>query len=285
MIVRRRAGLGCLLDLAILFGMLLWLAIVAAGFAVLAPFLPPGSRGWLAPAALLTWVGTSVPTAFMVAAAITVRRNRQLDWIFAQVGPGRAQSLVARGWAGVVDGRPVNVWFSRGPSIEVYVEADTRLEAGFSRSNLIASAFSGLTGQALVPVDGDLVARVPGEGWLHRFLDEDARGALAALIPGDAALGTSVLILPDAVKYTVRMLDLGALTPEDTSRWLRDLECIARAAERAGPGPQPVAPGGFATRMRTSRPGIGMGLLFGVGCVVLFLAPLLGFIAFAIARR
>lgn len=269
--VQSTAARGCLLNFGIQLAMIAWLAVIVVGCAVLFPFLPRSAQQWLVVGGLIAWVTTSMVGGLLAAAILVTRRGRALDRLFAEVGPGSATGVVGRAWNGRFEGREVAVSFSKGPTFEIYVGATTDTDAGFMRSNLIASAFAGATGQDLTPVEGDLVARASDRAWLDRLVRGGtaastlARQALIALVPADSAMGTAVLVLPDAVKYTVRHLDIYALSPDDTGGWLRRLVELAVAAEAAGPPSQRMAGGQLASRMQTSRRGLGP-LMFGLGC-------------------
>lgn len=90
-----------------------------------------------------------------------------------------------------------------------------------------------------------------------------------------------MIVLPDALKYTARHLDIYALAPEDTGDWLRHLVRLAGAAEAAGPPAERLAGGGGAgsllrgqagqltARKQSNRRGL-RPLLVGLGCGTVF---------------
>lgn len=255
--------------------MLAWLFFIACAVALSYPALPRDVKGYAAVIVLVLWISTSIPAVILGALVVTLRRNARLDRVFADLGPGRAIAPVARAWACLVDGREVNVWFSKGPQLEVYVSARPRTNAAVAQPNALSTFALGMIGRETAPVPHGLQATATDADWMARFVDApQVSEALRTLLPHGGGL-RSVLIMPDAVKFTWRGFDLAELTPASVTSVVDTVELLASAADRIGSPASPVAPGGVASRLRTSRGSLGsfFGITFGcMSALLVFIA-------------
>lgn len=263
-------GSGFARGCAIQAAALAWLAGLAGVGALVFPLLDRHARQWVMPGVLVTWVGTLLPATLLIGVWVVLRRNRRLDEAFAAFGPGRALAPVARAWAGVRDGRDVNVWFSKGPQVEMYVACRTGTEAGIVPENALSSFAAQVLSREIVRLPGGLSAHGDDTAWVRAFT---ARGsdALATLLSDPDAGRCNVTVLPDAVKLTMRRHALETVTADNAERWYITLRALAEVAESIPPPVERKEAAGLAARMRTHR-GTGLGFIaITGGCFVALL--------------
>lgn len=260
--MRARAW-GCMAQI----GALGWLAVIIVATVVALPWLPRDIQRWSGLAALVFWVGTTIPAVLVAVFAQAVLRNRRLDGIFAAYGRGRATSTVGRGWATAIDGREVNLWFSKGPQLEIYVSCLPRTNAGIGSDHALAGAVLRASGKARIDVADGLVATGEDPAWVQAFASDPAvLDAVPALLSPDHALIRSLVVQPDAVKLTLRRFPMATLTAEGVARQVDALLTLAEVADRLPPPTQPSEPGGLLTRFRTNRGSVWTKMLVG-GCL------------------
>jgi hypothetical protein len=265
-------GRGLLLSCGIQAAAIGWLVVVAVAFGLLYPHLPREVQPFVVLLAFGTWSGTLLPVLFGGMLVVTLRRNARLDRAFADIGPGRALAPVARGWTGDRGGRRVDAWFSKGPQLELYIEGTPRTEVGIGRGGAVQRFAVRLTDRVTVPLDDDRVAIGLDGNWTRRLLaDPRARAALDGLLAEDDGALRTVHVEPDAVKFTVRYVDLDGLDRDEVQRLLGLLAAFAHAVDALPAPARPVAPGGLASRLRTRRGSLASFLGITCGCAVVLI--------------
>ena len=97
------------------------------------------------------------------------QRAGQFDEAFATLGlSGSNYMLVGRQYHGQVDGRQVDIYFYRGPILDIYLASPLRTRMGVGLSSALSSAASNL----LTNVDGvwsDLFLALPLANFMYKF--------------------------------------------------------------------------------------------------------------------
>ncbi|MFZ5477987.1 MAG: hypothetical protein ACOZNI_14530 [Myxococcota bacterium] len=261
----RGAATGCALQL----GALAILALLGVAGALVFPHLPRPSQQFVVPGVLVAWIGVVFPLLFVFVTVVTTRRNRRLDAAFGGLGPPKPVAPVERGWAGKADGRAVNAWFSKGPTVELYVAASPGTEVGVGRSHVLFEFAARASDRARVPVAGELVAMGAERAWTERMVaDPAARGALLELCAAD---GANVMVQPDCVKLTARWIAEDEITRERVDRWVAALAAFARAVDALPSPASRIEAHPWVARRRTDRGSIGRFLAITLGCTLAML--------------
>jgi nitrate reductase NapE component len=214
------------------------------------------------------------------------RRARQLDAVFGPLGlAGSTHMLTGRQYHGTVEGRQVDAYVYRGPTLELRVSTplQTRLNAVEKAAVVrpVAWAFKYEPLALNDPGLQDLSITALDEDWARRLLSDQAvRAILQRLVAGGAgALIQQVALQPSAFSlhlYRSRGLFGYAIAPDQARQWLDDLLVLAHIAESL-PAPQKTAEltslERFAQSSRRSSTRRSLILLV-VLLVVLFVLPL-----------
>jgi hypothetical protein len=164
--------------------------------------------------------------------------NQKLDAAFVPMGlPGKVYLWNGRQYHGVLNGRQVDVYFYRGPSLEIYIASQlhTRLGIGLKgRINQFAS--NRLNLPELVMGDPRLAHLgifSLDEGWGRELLSQspamEAILRLTLLQPGLEF--RNLLFQPEAVKFQLHHINIDTITPENLHAWVSDLTELIRIAE------------------------------------------------------
>jgi hypothetical protein len=169
----------------------------------------------------------------------TINRNsRKLDAVLTPLGLiGNAYMLNGRQYHGILNGRQTDVYFYRGPSLDIYIASPLNTRLGFGlkgRKNQPPTI--GMDQTELVINDPDLANTSIyslDESWGRELLaDPLARAAiirLTALQPGLEF--RNLLFQPEALHFHLHHVSPGTLTPENIRIWVSDLLELIGIAE------------------------------------------------------
>lgn len=195
-----------------------------------------------------------------VATFFLMRRASQLDEAFKPLGlEGKVHLTNGRQYHGTVQGRRVDIYFYRGPTLEIFVEANVKSRIGIGAKSSIGAAVAGMINrQPLELGDADYAAfniYANDPQWARDiFSDSTFKQSSIRLATNPTSYGLyNVIIAPGGVKIQRRYIPTNAITPESAREWINDLIAIARIVE-AQPAPQKVEEESASSRkMRVDR--------------------------------
>lgn len=168
------------------------------------------------------------------------RRSRWLDKCFNPLGlTGQPYLLSGRQYHGSFQGRSADIYFMRGPVLEIFLSAHVHTRLAVGDEDALAARLQATSARQsfAVPVPGSTTAwtcSAHDPSWAHSFLAQaEIRQELARLLQpasGDYPL-RHVYLQPGSVVLRLRHIKLDGITPEHTAAWLADLAALARAAE------------------------------------------------------
>jgi hypothetical protein len=231
---------------------------------------------------------------------VLARRRKHLDAVCKPLGlSGSPYQMFFRQYHGAVAGRPVAVYFYRGPAVEVEVESSlgTRLAVteGDAETSFLARLFDREPLTLDDPAMDGLAVMGLDEGWARQLL---ARPEVPALLrrlvtfPGSYTR-RHVILRPGSLRLFLfgsgRLLDFNFdVTAEGLKGWLEDLLALIEAAE-ALPQPQVTdeesSAERLARRMRERNPYLLPAITAGVMAVFLCLAVVIAVVAVMLASR
>jgi hypothetical protein len=183
---------------------------------------------------------------FGIAAWMVLSRQRQLDAAFTPLGlTGSMYFLNGRQYHGAVGGRKVDVYFYRGPMLDLYVSTPlkTRLSVGVKDS--VGQAIAGLVNRQPVKLDDPELSRLnfflSDEPWGRAWLaDPEAKAALLRLTSDEGSYELrQVHLQPEAFLLKLYHTDQKRITYENARQWIADLTTLARVAESL-PAPEKI---------------------------------------------
>jgi len=188
------------------------------------------------------------------------QRAGQFDEAFATLGlSGSNYMLVGRQYHGQVNGRQVDIYFYRGPILDIYLASPLRTRMGVGLSSALSSAASNLLKRpALQTGHAELAQYVfypIDERWGRELLDDpQARAAILRLLETPSSYEIRTLFFePEALQIKANHISPGRITAEAARQWINDLLLLAELAERL-PAPTVTAqPSGLARTTRTDR--------------------------------
>ena len=240
-------GAGCAgqllleLALAVVVGGSVVAELLVFGFAPLPPALEP-YRTLLIGGGLAGVLALYVGLAAVWAGWTLFRQRRQLDAAFAPLGlTGRRYLLTGRRYAGRVQGRAVEAWFYRGPTLDMFVSASLSTRMGIAAHEGMGAALAGAFRRPpMALADHSALARLDffpqDEAWARALLAApEAGSALLRLIPPPADLGAyelrQVYLQLERVSVKLYRTRLNQLQTDNLRAWLADLLTLARLAE------------------------------------------------------
>jgi hypothetical protein len=163
---------------------------------------------------------------------------RKLDTALTPFGlTGNAYVWNGRQYHGTLNGRQVDVYFYRGPSLDIYIASplNTRMSIGLKgRFSQVVS--SKLNRPELVTTDPDLdhiSIFSLDERWGRELLDDPlAKGVilrLTAVQPGFEF--RNLLFQPEAIHFQVHHISVSNITPENLRDWMYELLDLIKIAE------------------------------------------------------
>lgn len=188
------------------------------------------------------------------------RRGRRLDEAFAQFGwRGRQTGGVMRSWHGEIDGREVNAWFHKGPTLELFMSCrpETRgvVHTGGPLIRTIAEQLDRRPPLDPPPfrLEGATFYCFDPE-WMRRLFERAAaENTVRSLMTDTYRTASSVLFLPNAVRYMRRFMPVAEVNAENVRGWLTELGVLASEVDRLGPSADRLEPKKFEEWARTRR--------------------------------
>jgi hypothetical protein len=236
---------------------------------------------------VLTLLGGSVG----VAVFFLSRRANQLDEAFKPLGlDGKMYLTNGRQYHGTAQGRRVDVYFYRGPTLEIFVEANVKSRIGIGTKSSVGAAIAGMMNkQPLDLGDADyapfnIYANDPS--WAREILaDPIFKEAAIRLSTNPSSYGLyNVLLAPGGAQIQRRYIPTNAITPESAREWINDLIALASIIE-SQPVPQKIEEESASSRkLRTDRDAFNLPWILGtIGFFVLMAVCFGGIMIFALA--
>lgn len=182
---------------------------------------------------------------------VVLWRKARLDELFVPLGLiGKVYQTRFRQYHGQVQGRQVDVYFHRGPVIEIEVDTALQTRLGVTNRQSDTRFFAGLMGRQPLTFDdpalSDLTVFGADEAWAQSLLAiPDAVELLRRLTALDSSVFTrqQVILRPGTFELMLsgnrRMFGLD-ISPQQARAWLDDLLQLVHTAERL-PAPQVTA--------------------------------------------
>jgi len=173
---------------------------------------------------------------------IILSRKRQLDDAFTPLGLTSSLYLLnGRQYHGAVGGRQVDIYFYRGPTLDLYLSTPLKTRLGISVKDSVGQAVSGLMNRQPLNLDDGDLSRLNifplDEGWTRALLaDPTAKAAILRLTADEGSYELrQVLLQPEAFVLRCSHTDQKKITNENARQWLSDLTTLARSAESLPP--------------------------------------------------
>lgn len=205
---------------------------------------------------LLVTIGGSMAFALWTVA----RRRSQLDAAFIPLGlTGSTYLLNGRQYHGQFAGRAADVYFYRGPTLDIYLAAPVLTRLGIGPKSQVGRAVAGMLNRQPMAVDE------PGlqpfniyahdEAWARALLaDSTAREALLKLMADASGYEIrQVHAQPDAWLFRLYHTYTNRITADNLRRWLEGLAALARAAEGMPAPTQTAETSALERNMRSNR--------------------------------
>lgn len=233
-------GAGCVRQA--LFAIFIFLVFVAGlvGLVILSVSLPITESQ-----RIYVWAGGLLLLLFLMVGGIIVwsanairQRASQLDAAFNQFGlTGKAYLWNGRQYHGMLNGRQLDAYFQRGPSLIIYLASPLNTRLGIRLKGRFSPLASGMFNHPeLVSIDPDLIhlGIYPlDEHWGRELLNNpQAKTAILRLISNEAAFEfRNLLFQPEAIQFQIHRINLRFITAENLRIWVNDLFNLAKIAE------------------------------------------------------
>lgn len=263
---------------------ILGLAMPVAAFvifgviAVLVASLPLPRRldpGYAVAGALVLFSVLGVGGAAAFSIWMVFRRARRLDSAFTPLGlTGSAYFMNGRQYHGTVQGRRVDVYFYRGPALDIYVASPLKTRSMIGPRDSVGTAVNSMFNRRPIPFDDPELAPLnvfgQDEEWTRALLAEPAaRDILLRLTGGGGPIELrQVHVQPDGLLLRHYRTKESSVTPESARRWLDDLRGLARLAEALPPPRQTVEASKAERNARVNRDAFTLPA-FGITCGLL----------------
>jgi hypothetical protein len=206
---------------------------------------------WTLAVVAVLWLGPMLVGGVVYPIGVALCRKASLDALFVPLGlKGMAYQTRFRQYHGQVQGRQVDVYFHRGPVLEIEVNTTLQTRLGVTDRQSDTQFFASLMGrQPLMsddPTLGDLTVFAADEAWARSLLAiPDAVELLHRLTSLGSSVFTrqQVVVRPGTFALTLsgnRRLFRLDLSPQQVQAWLDDLLHLVQTAERL-PAPQVTA--------------------------------------------
>ena len=194
---------------------------------------------------LWIWVGLIILFMFTVIgitvvwAVLTIRRRgRQLDEVFTPFGlEGRGYLTNGRQYHGIYRGYPMHVYFYRGPTLQIYIDAPLRTRLGIGRKSELARLAGNLIERDVLELDAPefehLAIYSDDPRWAKDlFADHQARETVSRLTNEESAVEVRTLsVTPKALLWQSRYLQMRHINAENVRAWINDLYELVRIAQ------------------------------------------------------
>lgn len=178
------------------------------------------------------------------------RRRQHLDAAFTPLGLlGSRYQMWFRRYYGTLDGRSIEVYFSRGPKLDIFVGTCLQTRMGITLASSSTRNFAALAGQQhlgyLPSAYNGLMVFAHEEPWARQLLlHPQAQAVLSRLAaPSNFFLRQDVLLIPGFVRLAYfgnRQLFQYAIAPAQACQWLGDALTVAALAESLPPPRMPL---------------------------------------------
>lgn len=202
---------------------------------------------WGVVAAVFFFALSAFGGGYLFLIGAVVRRKVLLDRAFVPLDlEGSAYRLMFRRYKGQFRGREAEVWFQRGPNLEVLLSTDLKTRAGIAPDYADTGFAADLFGREPVPhnVPGmeDLRIWSNDAGWSTNLLADSFAAARIRRMTDNRAffVRSHVKFFPGYVQLQLfgnKNLFRWSVTPELASEWLNSLADLADRAESALPRP------------------------------------------------
>jgi len=188
------------------------------------------------------------------------KRANWMDDIFVPLGlHGRSYAVSGRQYHGQVRGRNVDVLFTRGPMLSIYVSADVFTRAGFSNPEDVSQGLAKMFNKTALDWGNDaLTVYSQEDAWGRAFIDQqEAQDTLQDLILTDTPFAIhQILVEPGYLMLrlyrTNAMFDF-TISPEQGKHWVERLIRLAELAERQPTPEEPLAVSALSSSLRKGR--------------------------------
>lgn len=277
----------------------IWIIVTVIGLPLVCVyvFLPLGFmsafdfQSWAIAVAAVFYLVPIFVGAVGVPVGAALWRKTRLDALFVPLGlTGRAYQTSFRQYHGIVQERQVDVYFYRGPMLEIEVSTTLQTRLGVTGQQADTRFFANLAGrQPLVfadPALNDLIIFALDETWARSLVAvPDAVELLHRLtVLNSTFTRQQVILRPGTFQLMLsgnRRLFGFDVSPQQVRGWLDDLLRLAQTAEHL-PAPQVTtqltSAEQFAQSLRQRNPylalwvGLGIALFFLIAAVVIFAA-------------
>lgn len=229
---------------------------------------------------LFIWIVIALVFAIMVGAFIWGRnslrnRTQHLDAVFKLWGlKGESYYQFGRQYHGEIKGRHVDIYFQRGPTLEIQMATPLDARALIVFKSEIGKLSANLESFETVVLNNpsfhNLAFYAQDQYWLESILDEEvARQAMRQLMSVSHAYQLrQILIQPEKIKLTIRRLPIDEINTDNISAWIDDLFIILRSAETAPPPQASTVETPLEDQSKVDRKSLTI-LLAALGCSVL----------------
>jgi hypothetical protein len=223
---------------------------------------------------------------FIWSARTIRRRAALLDAAFTPLGlTGKAYLWNGRQYHGTLNGRQVDAYFYRGPSLAIYIASllNTRMGIGLKgRLSLMASSvFNRLELVTNDPELAHLSVFPLDESWGRGLLDDpDAKAAILRLTVAEGRFEfRNLLFQPEAIQLQIHRINLSAISAENLRNWVYDMLDLAGIAESLTAPSVTAAASALERRTRLKRSDFTMPIV-GITCGIIgFFAAIIIIIA------
>ena len=206
------------------------------------------------------------------------QRAAYLDEVFAAWGlEGQPYLQNGRRYQGKLLGRQADIYFHRGPTLEINIAVPLNTRAAILFKSEIGNVGANLSGYEEVdlndPIFRNLSLYALDANWMRNILHERApRTAIRQLMRVTGAYELrQILVQPEGIKFMLRRIQLEAINHKHMEAWVNDLRVLLEAIKTA-PRPQEITmvmtPLKYGTAEPTDRKSLAI-LGAGVGCNVL----------------
>ena len=218
------------------------------------------------------------------------KRAAYLDDVFSLWEmEGAAYLQSGRQYHGEINRRQVEIYFHRGPTLEIQIAAPLHTRAAVVFKSEIGKLPASLGDYENVPLNDPLFHNLSiyalDANWMKNLLNDNSpmRQAILQLMRVAVAYEMrQILILPEALKINIRRVSMDQLNRENMNIWMDALHAVLHAIE-AAPRPQEIT---IAIPVEAANPSKRKSLAWlsaGIGCnILLALAVCAGLVAFIV---
>jgi hypothetical protein len=233
-------GAGCVRQALLAIIIFLVIVVGLVGLVILSVLLPITESQ-----RIYIWVGGLLLLLFVMVGGIfvwsayTIRRHAaQLDAVFNPLGlNGKPYLWNGRQYHGTLNGRQVDVYFYRGPSLVIYIASPLNTRLGIRWKGHFSQIVSSTVNRPELDSNDPDLAHLGiytlDEAWGRELLDNaQAKAAILRLITNEAGFEfRNLLFQPEAIQFQIHRINLSAITTENLRIWVNDLFDLTGIAE------------------------------------------------------